>query len=1352
MRTLSILQNQTFLFTGTLAQFTRDEAEALVKANGGKLLSKVSAKLNYLVVGDDAGSKLEKAKKLSTVRILTENEFLKMISNGTKLPNGQSNSTTQVQSTSSIEFDKPWKKSKSETNTRENKELIHSNLPNNDTDNSINFNRIELSNIKKLLTSASIENIDAGLLMVSSSGNDVLIDTLLKDTKYLNGELVPNSLFKNLNKHPALLNYSVLSLLGLSNEKNIESYQLKCSIKELKIDLPNLSPLRNIKTIEKLILSDSLGSIMNLDALSELTQLRSLHLKDCLKITNINGLQNLPIEDFDFGESKMINSFSPLIGKKDSTSKREISILHCDELLNLDGIEFYHALNVLSIYGCKKLKNVKALANFKKPIIIEGLHHDENDLWSTIHLQELNSFKGIDAVEQYDLKLQLGKSMDFETMESERIKFLSITCNNMSNLDWVKRFPSLIGLSVECDSLIDISALAECTKLIGLILKSSAIHDFNALSSMTSLAALNISNCSKCSNINFLYNLKNLKLFGNTFNNVLHLEISSDTVTKLSFSNMPLVNDWTPLFDIHYLKSRVFNMKWDNCNLKDFQGFEKFKNLSTLVFYNCKMGEIDIATLSDMANISELKIENCNRVAILNNGSSQFSISFSDVKNLSINSGNYLGIDFYNTIPKLTGNISIVSLKISDCKDMVSLDWISANTKIDLIEIHSMELLNNVDSLKYLKRLNSLSLFNLPQLTNLSSIIPLAGLESAYIEECDKLEVMPKPKGLMNKENLMNYRLHLVKFYRSEIPEDIAEKLNDKNSRKLKSGDVSRKEISNIKKLLLTRDIDIIASGVNLVASLNSEYLFNELLDGIEHGVNIVKPNRIFAGSGPAQPYLNTAMLGILDAAAGIPKWREFISQIVKLDMEFLILDYVSNMVNLNELHVVGISVASKKLDTVNLRYFYWNSKDYDADLPALKQPINLQCFENCSNIAFLKIEEEIDISGGLDCLKHLPNLISFKLSALKSNDIDSFQNLAYCSKLVDLTIHFNRITSKIKSLSGIENLHKMKKLSIVNCELVDTSALKNLCNIESIQICSPTLEEFTPCLDFKKLLEMNFSDSRYSCNKLKSIGESEYPENMNTIDLSRTAITEFPKFKNLKNLEKLDATNSRISSFTSISDLKTIENLTLGNCHNIKDFIGFEGINKISEFYLGNCSNLISFNGFQNIETEQTVIDLSGCIALKSLEHLPIRCWDKVTLYTDELPTVPPDFMCIELFLPKIKSIKGIGNFRNILELKFKCDYSSEEHPLEDYSPLCELTELKDLIICVDKPLSLKHIAHLNILENLILVGSKQLLHPEALKNSSFGTIYIANSNLKKGDFPDNLHDRIDWQTKLYF
>jgi len=79
MPTKSKIQDQTFLFTGTLTEFTRDEAEALVEANGGKVISGVSAKLNYLVVGTDAGSKLDKAKALGTVKILTEKEFLKIV-------------------------------------------------------------------------------------------------------------------------------------------------------------------------------------------------------------------------------------------------------------------------------------------------------------------------------------------------------------------------------------------------------------------------------------------------------------------------------------------------------------------------------------------------------------------------------------------------------------------------------------------------------------------------------------------------------------------------------------------------------------------------------------------------------------------------------------------------------------------------------------------------------------------------------------------------------------------------------------------------------------------------------------------------------------------------------------------------------------------------------------------------------------------------------------------------------------------------------------------------------------------------------------------------------------------------
>ncbi len=73
------LGGQTFLFTGTLPTLKRSDAETMVEEQGGKILGSVSSKLNYLVVGDDAGSKLEKAKKINSVKIITEAEFLEMV-------------------------------------------------------------------------------------------------------------------------------------------------------------------------------------------------------------------------------------------------------------------------------------------------------------------------------------------------------------------------------------------------------------------------------------------------------------------------------------------------------------------------------------------------------------------------------------------------------------------------------------------------------------------------------------------------------------------------------------------------------------------------------------------------------------------------------------------------------------------------------------------------------------------------------------------------------------------------------------------------------------------------------------------------------------------------------------------------------------------------------------------------------------------------------------------------------------------------------------------------------------------------------------------------------------------------
>lgn len=74
-------KGKTFVLTGTLQNMTRDEASEKIKQMGGKTSSSVSRNTSYVVVGENAGSKLDKAQKLGVI-ILTENDFLNMIGYG----------------------------------------------------------------------------------------------------------------------------------------------------------------------------------------------------------------------------------------------------------------------------------------------------------------------------------------------------------------------------------------------------------------------------------------------------------------------------------------------------------------------------------------------------------------------------------------------------------------------------------------------------------------------------------------------------------------------------------------------------------------------------------------------------------------------------------------------------------------------------------------------------------------------------------------------------------------------------------------------------------------------------------------------------------------------------------------------------------------------------------------------------------------------------------------------------------------------------------------------------------------------------------------------------------------------
>ena len=74
-----VFSGKTFLFTGKLEHFGRSEIKDVVEKLGGTNLGSVSKKLDFLIVGEDAGSKLEKAEALGTVKIISEKDFFDMI-------------------------------------------------------------------------------------------------------------------------------------------------------------------------------------------------------------------------------------------------------------------------------------------------------------------------------------------------------------------------------------------------------------------------------------------------------------------------------------------------------------------------------------------------------------------------------------------------------------------------------------------------------------------------------------------------------------------------------------------------------------------------------------------------------------------------------------------------------------------------------------------------------------------------------------------------------------------------------------------------------------------------------------------------------------------------------------------------------------------------------------------------------------------------------------------------------------------------------------------------------------------------------------------------------------------------
>ena len=78
---MATLKGLTFVFTGALESFTREEARDLVESLGGRTAPSISKKVDYVVAGSDPGSKYDRARELG-ITVLTEGQFREMVERG----------------------------------------------------------------------------------------------------------------------------------------------------------------------------------------------------------------------------------------------------------------------------------------------------------------------------------------------------------------------------------------------------------------------------------------------------------------------------------------------------------------------------------------------------------------------------------------------------------------------------------------------------------------------------------------------------------------------------------------------------------------------------------------------------------------------------------------------------------------------------------------------------------------------------------------------------------------------------------------------------------------------------------------------------------------------------------------------------------------------------------------------------------------------------------------------------------------------------------------------------------------------------------------------------------------------
>jgi len=713
----------------------------------------------------------------------------------------------------------------------------------------------------------------------------------------------------------------------------------------------------------------------------------------------------------------------------------------------------------------------------------------------------------------------------------------------------------------------------------------------------------------------------------------------------------------------------------------DIRGNKGLKSIDSLKHSAGTLEDLDIGYCAGIDSLKSLR--DATRLRYLDMGGVTQVTDLTDLKKLtglkSIEISGCEGLTSFKGLPLIsmsdfTRETAHVSHEIilNDLKALSSLKHLPAldtqvcelrlNRALALVDIS--DLAASADSLRILRMdqvgitdLNDLSaLVNLevleinrcPELMDATGLAALEKLTSVRITGCKKLKRLPDEWKSSVRSLILTGCGALEPL--KTIPPGIDAKIIEIDDRKLlpraKPTKALKSDVGAVWKLLSAREIPNVLMGLELSVALAPEALNTLVADVTVKGGKLSRGKR-FTGTGPAQPYLDFALFGLMDRAPAGSPLLKLRSEITELDLVLLSQAHPLNgftalkRLNLQIIDEVTPDLTSfgpmPKLTQLTINGKRWGSSAALTSLNGLQAPALVEV-----DLSSSRVQE-------ISALLLSPKIIQLNLSENPGlTDISGLEacaprlealNLNGCKQLISLEVL--KTAQKLNSLDlgGCESLTSV--LPLATCKSLETLELERCASLSSLEGISELGIKPITAYDGTTQFSLNGCCALTTLSYLPS-----FADNLQSLSVNEsTSLTTLDGLRNFPNLKVFSADHSGLSDIKNISALPALNSISLQRCTQLKDVTPLGQLLCLIDVNLSNSALTSMPNGWLGPVKNLT---LKNCPGLTSMGLLPSELVKLVCDECSNLPRIDGMQACDKLEVISVQScpvLKDLGN-----------------------------------------------------------------------------------------------------------